>query len=62
MTGTIKVQVINLQGSVVKEFSLSKTATGNSQFYLNIGTVPAGSYIVNAVMTGWTASKQIIKQ
>jgi hypothetical protein len=62
LTGTLKVQVINIQGSTVKEFSLSKSNTGTSQFYLNIGTLPAGQYIITATMNGWTESKQIIKQ
>ena len=62
LTGILKVQVINIQGSIVKEFSLSKSNAGTSQFYLNIGTLPAGQYIITATMNGWTESKQIIKQ
>ena len=62
LTGALKVQVVNIQGSNVKEFSLSKSNAGTSQFYLNIGTLPAGQYIITATMNGWTESKQIIKQ
>jgi hypothetical protein len=62
LTGALQVQVINLQGVVQKQFSLSKTATGSSQFYLSIGELPAANYIIRANMTNWNQSVQIVKQ
>jgi poly(3-hydroxybutyrate) depolymerase len=62
LKGAVKVSIVNNAGSVVKEFSLNKASEGISQFYLSIGTLPAGSYILKAQMGNWSETKQIIKQ
>ena len=62
LTGTLTVQVYDMQGRVQKQFALSKTDIGTSQFYLSIGALAAGNYIIKATMNEWTESKQIIKQ
>ncbi|MBA2746756.1 MAG: T9SS type A sorting domain-containing protein [Flavisolibacter sp.] len=62
LTGSLKVQIVNLQGTVVKQFNLNKTNTGTSQFYLTIGELPTGQYILNATMKDWTLSQQLIRQ
>jgi hypothetical protein len=62
LTGSMTVQVIDMQGKVQKQFALTKTAAGTSQFYLSIGQVPSGTYILKAAMNNWSESQQIIKQ
>jgi endoglucanase len=62
LTGTVNVQIYNMQGAVAKQFSLSKTDAASSQFYLSIGELAAANYIVKVTMNGWTDSKQISKQ
>jgi endoglucanase len=62
LSGTLNVQIVDLQGAVVKQFTLSKAAAGSSQFYLSIGDLPAANYIVKATMNNWNQSKQITKE
>ena len=62
LTGAVNVQVVNLQGAVQKQFSLTKADATTSQFYLSIGELAAAGYIVKVTMNDWTDSKQIIKQ
>jgi hypothetical protein len=62
LTGAVSVQIVNLQGAVQKQFSLSKTAAATSQFYLSIGELPAASYILKVSMSDWNDATQLIKQ
>ncbi|HEU4608322.1 MAG TPA: T9SS type A sorting domain-containing protein, partial [Chitinophagaceae bacterium] len=62
LTGAVTVQVLSLSGALQKQFSLTKAASGTSQFYLSIGELPAANYIIKASMNSWTQSTQIIKQ
>jgi endoglucanase len=62
LTGAVQVQVYDMQGSLQKQFALSKPDAGTSQFYLSIGKLPAASYIIKVTMNGWTDSKQVIKK
>jgi endoglucanase len=62
LTGAVKVEVIDLQGKVLKQFSLTKAAAGSSQFYLSVGELPAGNYLVKVSMEGWSEVKQMVKQ
>jgi predicted esterase len=62
LTGAVNVQVLSLSGALQKQFSLNKTVTGTSQFYLSIGELPAANYIIKASMNSWTQSTQIVKQ
>jgi len=62
LTGAMTVQIFDMQGALQKQFSLSKAATGSSQFYLSIGELPAANYIVKVTMNNWSQSKQIVKQ
>ncbi len=62
LTGAMKVEVISMQGAVTKQFSLNKTAAGAAQFYLSIGELPTGNYIIRATMQTWTEATQIVKE
>jgi endoglucanase len=62
LTGAVQVQVYDMQGSLQKQFALSKPDAGTSQFYLSIGRLPAASYIIKVTMNGWTDYKQVIKK
>jgi endoglucanase len=62
LTGSVSVELYNASGILQKQFALSKPDKGRVQYYLSLGQVPAGNYIIKAVMNGWTKSRQIIKQ
>jgi dienelactone hydrolase len=62
LTGSVSVQIYDMQGSLQKQFALSKPDVGSSQFYLSIGQLPTATYIIKVTMKDWTDSKQIIKQ
>jgi dienelactone hydrolase len=62
LTGAVTVQVYDILGSLQKQFSLSKPDGGTSQYYLSIGELAKATYIIKVTMTGWSESKQIIKQ
>ena len=61
LEGNVKVEVVNMQGSVVKTVNLNKQA-GSAQFYIAVSELPVGQYAVKVSMTNWTQSKIIIKQ
>jgi hypothetical protein len=60
--GNMMVQVFDMQGKVQKQFALTKTATGTSQFYLSIGQLPSGTYILKATMNNWSEATIIVIQ
>jgi dienelactone hydrolase len=62
LTGQVSVQVYDVSGTLQKQFSLAKPDAGTSQYYLSIGTLSSGTYIIKVTMNSWTQSKQIIKQ
>jgi endoglucanase len=62
LTGAVQVQVYDMQGSLQKQFSLSKAEAGVVQYYLTIGQLAKANYVIKVTMKDWTESKQIIKQ
>jgi 5-hydroxyisourate hydrolase-like protein (transthyretin family) len=60
-SGNLKVEVVNMQGMTRKTVNLVKQP-GTNQFYLSLGDLPAGQYIIRLIMTEWTESRMIIKQ
>jgi len=60
-TGTMKVQLVNSNGVVSKEFSVIKNAAGTLQTYLSAGTLAKGTYFVKVTLGDWTKSTQIVK-
>jgi hypothetical protein len=61
-TGAVSVQVLDPQGTVQKQFSLTKNDAGPVQFYLTLGTLPAGNYVIKVTMGDWTETQPIVKQ
>jgi endoglucanase len=61
LTGTLDVQILSLQGTVLKQFSMTKAYATSSQYYVSIGDLPTGTYVVKASMSGWTQSQQVSK-
>jgi endoglucanase len=61
LTGALEVQILSLQGTVLKQFSLTKAYATSSQYYVSIGDLPTGTYVVKASMQGWTESQQVSK-
>jgi endoglucanase len=62
LTGKMKVEIYDMKGAVVKQFSVSKTAAGVSQSYLSIGDLQTGQYILKVSMNDYSETKQLIKQ
>jgi hypothetical protein len=58
-TGSMKVQLIDMSGTVKKEFSLFKNQAGSTQTYLSTGDLPAGEYILKVSIGEWSESKKI---
>ncbi|MBA2744974.1 MAG: carbohydrate-binding protein [Flavisolibacter sp.] len=61
LAGALKIDVVNLQGAIVKSVSLNKQS-GSNQYYLSVGDLPVGQYNIRLTMTNWTENKMIIKQ
>jgi flagellar hook assembly protein FlgD len=61
-TGNIKVEIISITGSVVRNLQLQKTNAGTMRFYLSTGNLPKGTYIIRASMQNWSSSTQIVKE
>lgn len=62
LTGRVSVELYNASGILQKQLALSKPDKGRVQYYLSLGQVPAGNYIIKVVMDGWMKSEKIIKQ
>jgi len=62
LTGKMNVQVVDLKGSVVKQFSLNKANKGLTQSYLNIADLRTGQYILKITMADYSVTRSLIKQ
>jgi hypothetical protein len=62
LTGSVTVQLYDIQGTLQKQFSLTKPDSGANQFYLSIGELPVGNYTVKVTMDSWTDSAGITKK
>jgi len=60
-SGTLRVQVINEAGMVVKVFNLTKTM-GDWKENLQVGELQRGAYIIRTSMNGWNATTRLIKR
>jgi predicted esterase len=60
-TGTMKVQIVDLNGVVRKEFLVAKNAAGSMQTYLSAGTLTAGTYFMKVQLDTWTQSTKVVK-
>lgn len=61
-TGAVTLQLIDASGAVKKEFSLNKSQSASTQYYLSAKEIPAGTYTLKAQVNSWTASQQVQKQ
>lgn len=61
-SGPINVRILDMKGTVKKQFTMSKDKSGTSQVYLSVGDLPAGQYNVQLIMGEITESKTISKQ
>lgn len=61
-TGTIHVQVCSMDGSIVKEFTLTKSIKGKQNFDLRADGLAKGLYIMRLQYGNKTDSKIIVKQ
>jgi len=60
-TGTMKVQIVDVNGVVRKEFLVAKNAVGSMQTYVSAGTLAAGTYFVKVQLDTWTQSTKVVK-
>jgi hypothetical protein len=60
-TGSMKVQLIDMSGTVKKEYSLFKNQAGATQTYLSAGDLIAGEYILRVSIGDWSESRKISK-
>jgi hypothetical protein len=60
-SGTYTVQVMTINGRIVKSFQLNKTS-GRSVSDINVGGLARGTYLLRVVMQDWTQTSQLIKQ
>jgi hypothetical protein len=60
-SGPINVRIVDMKGTVKKQFAMSKDKSGSGQVYLSVGELPAGQYIVQLIMGEITESKTISK-
>lgn len=61
-TGKMTLQVVDMNGAVVKSFNLSKSNTGTVQTYLSIGDLKKGTYVLKLTQKDGSQSINISKQ
>lgn len=61
LEGNMKVQIVDMNGSVNKEYTFVKNQT-STQVYLSAGDLVAGTYILRVQIGDWIETKTIIKQ
>jgi hypothetical protein len=59
--GPVNVRIIDMNGTVRKQFALSKGKAGSSQVYLSAGDLPTGQYILQLIMGKTIETKKISK-
>ncbi|MFL5739172.1 MAG: carbohydrate-binding protein [Flavisolibacter sp.] len=62
LTGTMTVQIFDMNGSLQKQFTVAKPDAGASQTYLSIGELPVGQYLLKLTLGQWTQTTKLIKQ
>jgi pimeloyl-ACP methyl ester carboxylesterase len=60
-TGQMSVQVLDVNGVIQKQWSLTKNLEGTAQTYLSMGELKPGEYIIRVQIGDWVATKKIIK-
>jgi endoglucanase len=60
-TGKYQVQVINMNGVIVKEFTMNKNVKGIQQSNIPVGELQKGAYILKTITGKNSETKQIIK-
>ncbi len=61
-TGSMNVEIIDANGTVVKKFNLKKSAAGTTQTYLNANGLKAGEYTLKVQMNDWIQTSRLTKQ
>jgi endoglucanase len=61
LSGSMKVQIVNMSGAVQKQFNLTKPSAGTIQTYLSATGLSAGEYIITVDMQGWKQTLKLIK-
>jgi hypothetical protein len=62
LTGQVKIQVIDMNGSVKKQFQAIKDIPQPTQIYLSAGELSSGIYLVRVQMDGWINTQKVVKQ
>ncbi|HEY0068085.1 MAG TPA: carbohydrate-binding protein, partial [Flavisolibacter sp.] len=61
LTGTMQVQVVDMNGSVAKQFNLQKLSAGTSQSYLSVQGLAKGEYLLRVQLGQWTRTVKLVK-
>src|SRR6202022_46041 len=59
-TGTMKIQIIDMKGTIVKELQ-SEKKNQSTLVYLSTGGLTAGTYFISIKIGAWNQSIQIVK-
>lgn len=61
ITGMLKARIINMQGTIIKEFQLNKSIAGMQAFQMPANDLASGKYILEIQLGNRNASKFILK-
>jgi hypothetical protein len=61
LTGAIRIQIVNMNGNMVRQQIIQKTGP-SARVNINITGLQPGHYTVHALMNGWSTSTHLIKQ
>jgi len=62
LTGQMKIQIIDMNGAVKKQFQAVKDVPQPTQVYLSAGELASGMYLIRVTMGNWTSTQKAIKQ
>lgn len=62
LTGKVQIQITDMRGATVRQFSMNKSNAGTTQFYLSIGDLPKGQYLLKLDMKDFSKASKIVRQ
>ena len=62
LTGQMKIQIIDMNGAIKKQFQAVKDVPQPTQVYLSAGELASGMYLIRVTMGSWTHTQKAIKQ
>ena len=59
--GNIKIEILNINGQIIKSISNSFSQKGNQKFAVDLNDLSTGIYYIRLITDGNTGMKKIIK-